>query len=345
MRRLIIHAGFPKCGSTTIFEGLRRNTENLLSRNIFLLDQDLSLHNTSSILTSPLWMFNKAESDQNEANKIRTKAEESLLKIPNRGTGIISAENLAHKNLSGIFEGFDNKFYVHYITYIRPQGLWIPSAWKQWDIKEGLNIPQTIARSIKANRPDYLEFAKNIKQNLPRARVDIRVFRKEFLHGRSLTTDFFHTAGIDTSGLSTEESVENPSMDYSLLFAMMKNSSQLFAGRHDNRFIRLLTQVLPKEYVKVNAALLDSSEQDQIYTHFFSSNRELIRNHAMPHEKNADDLVRQIFHIKVDGPKIHDFAEKEILGRALSILEQCNPTKEGDNPAKDLSDMISESLR
>ena len=62
--------------------------------------------------------------------------------------GILSAENLANPQMAPLFAGLDNEFEVDVIFYLRPQFQWIPSAWKQWELKRGMSLNDFVAHCI-----------------------------------------------------------------------------------------------------------------------------------------------------------------------------------------------------
>jgi hypothetical protein len=105
--------------------------------------------------------------------------------------GILSAENLANPQMAPLFAGLDNEFEVDVIFYLRPQFQWIPSAWKQWELKRGMSLNDFVAHCINTGRPWFKLGIEAWRRALPSAALHVRLLIPELLTGRDSAGDFF----------------------------------------------------------------------------------------------------------------------------------------------------------
>jgi hypothetical protein len=68
---------------------------------------------------------------------------------------ILSAENLANPGMAELFAGLDQQFELCLVFYLRPQLQWIPSAWKQWGLKQGVSLGDFVSKCIETHRPGF----------------------------------------------------------------------------------------------------------------------------------------------------------------------------------------------
>ena len=131
-QRIIIHAGFAKCGSASIRAALLQNFHILQKDNVLVFDKDLRIARTAADLVgTPIWTLEDA---RKKAENLTQRLAEEISAVAGRKAAhlaILSAENLANPGMAELFAGLDTQFEVQVIFYLRPQGQWIPSAWKQ----------------------------------------------------------------------------------------------------------------------------------------------------------------------------------------------------------------------
>jgi hypothetical protein len=69
-RRVIIHAGFAKCGSASIRTALFQNFRELQKHNVFVLDKDLRIARTAAdVIATPIWALEEAKKKTRFATK------------------------------------------------------------------------------------------------------------------------------------------------------------------------------------------------------------------------------------------------------------------------------------
>ena len=154
-QRIIIHAGFAKCGSSSIQGTLFQNLKRLREDGIFLFDKNLRVAEDYMSLGTPLWVLEDAKRKREPLSQ-RLREEITAVTGANRQCiGVLSAENLADPKIAELFSGLDHEIEVRVVLYWRPQLQWIPSAWQQWGLKEGMPLDKFVSECIETHRPSY----------------------------------------------------------------------------------------------------------------------------------------------------------------------------------------------
>ena len=171
--RIIIHAGFAKCGSSSIQAALFHNFARLQKDGVSLLGKELKIAHTPADLGVPLW-FLEAAREKGEPLAQKLGDEIASIRVPDgNGMGILSAENLSRPDMAPLLAGLDNRLDVSLVFYVRPQLEWIPSAWKQWGLKKGLSLSDFVSHCIQIRRPPFKLGIETWRSVLPAARVHV----------------------------------------------------------------------------------------------------------------------------------------------------------------------------
>jgi hypothetical protein len=93
--------------------------------------------------------------------------------------------------MAPLFAGLDSEFEVSVIFYLRPQFQWIPSAWKQWDLKSGMSLSDFVSQCINTGRPWFKLGIDAWRRVLPSATLHVRFLIPELLTGGDPARDFF----------------------------------------------------------------------------------------------------------------------------------------------------------
>ena len=341
MPRLIIHAGFPKCGSTTIFSTLKANLDLLVEKKIFVFNRFFELPRRSGRLQPPLWELQAALGEASETQAIREAMSAAIARVPEDATVILSSENLSAPAMAGMFVDFDSRYETSLVFYFRPQVDWIPSGWKQWEIKDGTDLGTSIDRYLGRHQPDYLGTIRQWQRMLPRLSVSPRPFVSAMMAGGQPDIDFISRLGVDTATLQRPTEKSNPSIDYALLHLMMRNSAALFENRHDNRILRILLERLPQQYHRTNAPMLSQAQADRIADHFEADNRVLLTEFMGLAEDEAEALLAGSFRKVVSKPAYTELTEVQIRNRARRILREIADFPEDFNEDAALVEMLN----
>src|SRR4051812_13585660 len=132
---LLLHIGANKTGSSAIQEFLRFHFEALARHGVIVAPSDLM--RGGPVTGQHVPFLEHLRFDMAFGRKIVTERIGLLMRdLPERGTLVISAENLS--NLNGTHELFADsipKHNVQIVLYIRRQDELLVSAWQQWGSK------------------------------------------------------------------------------------------------------------------------------------------------------------------------------------------------------------------
>jgi len=327
--RLIIHAGFAKCGSASIRTALFQNFPKLQKDNVFVFDKDLKIARTAAdLIGTPIWSLEQARK-QSENLTQRLSAEIALL-LRRKGDhlAILSAENLANPGMAGLFAGLERQSAVSVIFYLRPQLQWIPSAWKQWGLKTGVSLSDFVAQCIDSRTPAFKRDIENWKGTLPGANIRVRFLIPELLAGGKPAQDFFNLLGLSRKEYQFESEARNPSLDVSILHALSKNP-HLFSDVHDNRLMLALTRALPQEFRSTNIEMLSAEQEARIEECFNDENRWLLKTYCS--DTDMDPIYRRHFMPRDVHTRYSDMTESELIYRCLGIILESLASSGGQN--------------
>jgi len=315
--RIVIHAGFAKCGSSSIQGTLFQNLKRLRENGIFLFDKNLRVANDYSTLGTPLWVLEEAKRKQ-EALSQRLSGEITAVAGANaRCIGVLSAENLADPKIAELFSGLDQDIEVRVVFYWRPQLQWIPSAWQQWGLKTGMPFGKFVSECIAIRRPSYRVSIEKWKTVLPAAETHVRLLIGELLHGGNPAHDFFNLLGLHAQRFDIPNLARNSGLDFALLHVLSKNP-QLFSDVHDNRLIESLREAVPTKFLSTNIRMLSLVQETRIEERFRGENLWLLKTFCGGID--IDKIYRAHFTPQKAGIRYSDMKESDLIYRCLGII-------------------------
>jgi hypothetical protein len=316
--RLIIHAGFAKCGSASIRTALFQNFRKLQKHNVLVFDEDLKIaRSATDLIGTPIWFLEQAKK---KAEKLTQRLGDEIAVVSRRKAdhlAILSAENLANPGMAELFAGLESQFEVSVVFYLRPQRQWIPSAWKQWDLKKGVPLSDFVSQCIDAHGPWFRQGIETWKTALPAARVCVRFLIPELLRGGNPVQDFFHLLGLSQDKYDIEEEPGNPSLDVSILHVLSKNP-HLFSGVHDNNLTLALTRAVSKKFRSTNIQMLSPEEEARIEECFRDENLWLLNTYCSG--TDVDRIYRTHFMPRNADLRYSDMTDMDLIYRCLGII-------------------------
>jgi hypothetical protein len=316
-QRIIIHAGFAKCGSTSIQGALFHSFARLRKDRVSLFGKELRIAHALADLGVPLW-FLEAAREKGEPLAQKLSDEIASVRGPNGdGIAILSAENLARPDMAPLFAGLDSRLEVSLIFYLRPQLEWIPSAWKQWGLKKGLSLSDFVSHCIQIRRPPFKLGIETWKGVLPAATVHVRFLIPELLIGGNPAQDFFHLAGLSLGKYDIAKEPRNPSLDFSILHVLSKNP-QLFSDVHDNKLMKGLMRALPEKFQSTNIQMLSPADEARIEESFRDENRWLLDTYCSGID--VDRIYHTYFTPKQGEARYSSIADLDLIYRCLGII-------------------------
>ena len=317
-RRIILHAGFAKCGSASIRFALVQNFRKLQKDNVFVFAKDLRIARTAADLVgTPIWVLEEA---RKKSENLTQRFIEEIAAVAKRKTdylAILSAENLANPGMVELFPGLDRNFEVSVIFYLRPQLQWIPSAWKQWGLKGGVPLSDFVSQCIDARRPSFRAAIDTWKSALPAARFQVRFLISELLTGGNLAQDFFHLLRLSEDKYDLESEPRNPSLDVAILHVLSKNP-HLFSGVRDNSLTLALTRVLSKKFRSKNVQMLSSDEEARIEECFRDENLWLLKSYCSGID--VDHIYQAHFLPQKADVRYSNMTDIDLIYRCLGII-------------------------
>ena len=315
--RIIIHAGFAKCGSSSIQAALFHNFARLQKDGLSLVGKELKIAHTSADLGVPLWFLEHAK-EKGESLAQRLSDEIASLKaVKGERIGILSAENLSRPEMAPLLAGLDQRLDVSLVFYLRPQLEWIPSAWKQWGLKRGTSLSDFVSHCIRIRRPPFKRSIETWRSALPAAKIHVRFLIPELLIGGNPARDFFELLGLSQDRYPIGGEARNPSVDFSILHVLSKNP-HLFPGIHDNKLMKGLMSALPTKFQSANIQMLSREEEARIEESFREENRWLLNTYCSGID--VDRIYGTYFMPREAEARYSSMTDLDLIYRCLGII-------------------------
>jgi hypothetical protein len=210
MKRLILHAGIPKTGSTSIQESLYYGLEDprfhyigfgqvngtRAMRTLYSAGSELCLlHHRLGWTTTQ---------EATLRHTLEQRLQSGLDRCDRRGaTPIISAEGcwrMSSAELMRMKQDFESRGYViEVLIYVRPLTAWYPSAFQEYIKWSGARfVPFDIFEELPGNRneADLAAGLEIMDAVFTPERVQVAIFEKEYLVGGCVVQDFCQRLGI-----------------------------------------------------------------------------------------------------------------------------------------------------
>jgi hypothetical protein len=316
--RVVIHAGFAKCGSASIRYALLQNFRKLQKHNISVFDKNLRIARTpADLVGTPIWTIAEAKK---KSENLTQRLSDEITAVARRKPdhiAVLSAENLTNPGMAQLFVELDSQFKVSVIFYVRPQLQWIPSAWKQWGLKKGVSLSDFVSQCVDVHRPSFRLGIQSWESALPAAGVHVRFLIPELLKGGNLAEDFFNVIKLPEDNYDLQNEPRNPSLDVSILHVLSKNP-HLFSGVHDNSLRRALTGALPKKFRSANIQMLSREQEARIEERFRDENLWLLNTYASG--MDLDRIYRTYFTPRETAARYSNMSETDLIYRCLGII-------------------------
>lgn len=328
MASIIIHAGFPKTGSSAIQRALRASAATLSERSIFVFGADLTVR-PGTTTGMPAWHL---EAAKRRMQPLAADIGAETVKVGDDATFVISAENLANRGFAEMFRGLDDMADVTLIFYVRPQIHWLASAWAQFGVHKGRRIGDYVENALSSGHPNYMQRIRAWQTSLPQAHIGVRPLIPDFLFDGGADTDFFHSVLHAGEALVPNPSPTNASFDYSLLHLLSRNP-EIFTGRRIDKVYHEIRKRLPLEYLSTNAPLLDSDRLRAIEERYREENIELLETFCAAEIGDVRGFYQRHFVPKTtDRPAYSRMDDAAVDCRAVEILAAaCGTDADGAN--------------
>ena len=273
-RKIILHIGAGKTGSSAIQSFLGLNVSALRREGIVVPDNDLGL-------TGPGWgnhvrVFRGWIADPATGRTALERAIGTIFKKEEDAEAVLlSAENLAGQGAApSLFQTLMNDHDVEVILYIRRQDDFILSAWQQWNVKTHDDFLAWLLAGVDrlGNWKTYLQ---NWEKVVPREKITVRIFDRSLLEGGDVVADFFRLLNLSApfEAFERPEKNANPSFNDAIV-DLVKGDKRVFRDAHDNEFQNFVGEVTGDKYVKSSReSLLTTAQRRAILGRYGASNR------------------------------------------------------------------------
>jgi len=212
-----------------------------------------------------------------------------------------------------------------------PQLQWIPSAWKQWGLKQGVPLSDFVSQCIEAHTPSFRLGIESWKSALPGAKIHVRLLIPELQTGGNPAQDFFHVLGLSRDEYDFETEPRNPSLDVSVLHVLSKNPN-LFSDIHDNSLTLALTRALPKKFRSTNIQMLSAEEEARIEECFRDENLWLLSTYCSG--TDVDRIYQTYFTPRKAEARYCDISDIDLIYRCLGIILESIAFGDGESPGE-----------
>src|SRR4029453_9568303 len=194
---------------------------------------------------------------------------------------------------------------------------WIPSAWKQWDMKKGMSLSDFVSHCISIRRPPFKLGIETWRNVLPAAQIHVRFLIPELLIGGNPARDFFELLGLSQDRYPIGEEARNPSLDFSILHVLSKNP-HLFFDIHDNKLMKGLMRALPEKFQSTNIQMLSREEEARIEESFRDENLWLLNTYG--NGIDVDRIYRTYFMPQEAEARYSSMTDLDLIYRCLGII-------------------------
>jgi len=312
---VVVHAGMPKAGSSSIQAWLQAHSDELARHHdtVLLVARTRRAPDGGNGLTIEehrgggvnIGKFVTRYLAVGRPRKHIDRLVDAIADHAARHTGVIlSSEGFAQlfsdgdEKLLGGLESLARQHTVRVAYYMRPQHTALEAAWRQWGFRTR-DSPAEYVRRLAAGL-HYERTARVAVQWAPSVSFEPRPFRVDLLDGGSPVTDFVRTFLPAVDAAEHGEVWENRGLHLDLVNALRDAPATLVgSGPHDWRALRELSRLTEAWAVPESDNVCRSRLVLQAYCHseFETGNRQLLARLGW----NVDQFVPALDDASVDG--------------------------------------------
>ena len=282
-KRLIVHIGANKTGSSAVQRFLSMNSLALRAEGIIVPDDEFRI--ADKIQGHHVFGFQELLKNSSEGRKQLEDAIDAVDLASPRATAIVlSAENLtANPAAPSLFEGLAKRFDIEVIVYIRRQDEYILSSWQQWYSKIWVDFWAWVI-SVVGVLGDWRAYLENWETIIPREKITVRIFERSKLEGGDVIADFYSMLGISKplSALAYPKGTVNPSFSDAVM-DLVKGNELIFRNVHDNDFYNFVVKMTGDKFMKSARQSSISISQRQSIIRRYKQQNDWIKKAYFPH--------------------------------------------------------------
>jgi hypothetical protein len=289
MGTLVVHAGMPKAGSSSVQRWLGKQGKWLRDAHGLQLISARSGEDPDRPEVA-LCPQGSSESDQ-IGGRLTPAGAKALFDQLDRYLQrhefiVITSESFAawfYRSKSHVLPALNELAATHptrVAYYVRPQHTSLEAAWRQWGFREGSKPSDYLRGRMRSLR--YFSTVEHVQGTAPSVQFIVRPFRTDLLLGGNVVTDFAMTClGIDDFPPLPPDQWANRGFPLELV-NLMRNApaGSLWSGRNDNSKLSLLRNITATWSVSESPKVRRSRDLLQAFCHreFEPENQRLIRH-------------------------------------------------------------------
>ncbi len=277
-KKVIIHIGASKAGSSSIQSFLRRNRFNFSAFGYIIPDTNMSV---GGPVTGDHVFTLEALAKRRDAAGFRDRIDAIFAQSDPDAEGVIvSAENLSNTGNSSLISGLSDEYDVRIVMYLRRQDDLLTSAWQQWASKIESDFNAWLILALQQFGHWDSVLAEWEAQTSREAMV-VRVFDRASFTNGDVVQDFVDAIGLGDRGDTFDfaQSDSNPSITDAVT-AMVAGNRAIFTDVHDNRFYNALGNLTGRALVeKTRLSLLTQAQRDKITEYYRAGNEAVCRRY------------------------------------------------------------------
>ena len=281
--KLILHVGCPKCGSSSIQSFLLQNQQALRDRGTVIINQKFEHPGSETAQSVAQVTLGRLLPTKGAKEQIKSALRDihHAMDQHNDSSCVISSESLTNTTeYAEYFSDAKDLFEVEVVAYVRPQQSWLPSAWKQYGLRDGESLEAFIDRHMQAGSPNFLRRLLPWEKVFGRDAMRVNSMRKQRLKNGDLVTDFCHLLDWNMDGLNppVTGTMENTSFDHDIL-TVLSYAHQVLEGNNTGRIFNYLQRNLPKAAIEQGRVGLSGERQAEIIQYFSALNQNFCRQY------------------------------------------------------------------
>ena len=275
-KKLSIHIGAGKCGSSAIQAYLGRNSVTLQKQGILVPGEKLDLE--SNCTGNQIWFFQNgiSQPDFKSAVERRIRRLHTSMVENELDHLIVSAENLINPDgFCLLFSELKPLFDIEILAYVRRQDDYLISAWQQWYLKYFDTFEDYVCSM--GDRVDWFRALESWRDMYGTENIKVRVFEKDKLVNGNVIEDFCHLLSIDMTHTQIVNERVNRSLDEKFNKVANKFRDELFESIHDNQFYQFLADIYGESAFKQysGSTELTLSQRMMLVDKYWDSNERL----------------------------------------------------------------------
>lgn len=280
-RRLLLHVGGPKCGSSAIQAALAANSAALAARGVLLASDRMDAE--GGFIHGQVGYFDELKGRPDSAAELAGRFRRLAVAMDERAadTLVISAENLLLRTGAAdmlIPPARAAGFTSEVVAYVRRWDDFLIAAWQQWGIKTH-DSPEAYWKDH--GFPSWLTGLRAWEDQAGLPGLKVFPFRRDIFPEGDVAAHFFEVNGLSFPGMVRPTPV-NPSTSEHLS-DLMNRARDLFADENDNDVLGILVPLIgPAAYKSGSASYFLTLDQRRALLEHAQADDEALKARYLP---------------------------------------------------------------